>query len=103
MPMLETGAILQLLRQNQDYLRERFGLQSLVLFGSYARNQQHEGSDIDLLYQLLPGKTMPLMRLQNLEQYIGGLVQQSKVELVSGRHAGPIIGMAIQKGGIVVF
>lgn len=101
--MLETGAILQLLRQNQDYLRERFGLQSLVLFGSYARNQQKADSDIDLLYHLLPGKTMPLMRLQNLEQYIGGLVQQSKVELVSGRHVEPIIGMSIQKEGIVIF
>lgn len=101
--MLETNSILNTLRQNRDYLRERFGLQSLVLFGSYARNQQQEGSDIDLLYRLLPGKTMPLMRLKNLEQYIGGLVQQSKVELVSGRHVEPIIGTTIQKEGIVIF
>lgn len=101
--MLQTDTILHTLRQNQDYFRDRFGLESLVLFGSYARNQQKEDSDIDLLYRLLPGKTMPLMRLQNLEQYIGGLVKQGKVELVSGRHVEPIIGSAIQKEGIVIF
>lgn len=101
--MTSTQTILSLLRQNKDYLKERFGVDSLVLFGSYATNRQRETSDVDLLYQLIPGKTMPLMRLQNLEQYLSGLVQDKKVELVAKTHVEPIIASNIQKEGIVVF
>lgn len=101
--MLSTPTILSILRQNKTYLRDRFGVESLVLFGSYAVNRQHETSDVDLLYQLIPGKTMPLVRLQNLEQFISGLVEERKVELVSKNHIEPVIELNIQKEGIVVF
>lgn len=101
--MLSTQTILSILRQNKTYLRDRFGVESLVLFGSYAANRQHETSDVDLLYQLIPGKTMPLVRLQNLEQFISELVNERKVELVSKNHVEPIIESNIQKEGIVVF
>lgn len=101
--MASAQTILSVLRQNKAYLRERFGVESLVLFGSYATNRQRETSDVDLLYQLTPGKTMPLMRLHNLERFISELVQDKKVELVAKTHVEPIIASNIQKEGIVVF
>jgi len=101
--MVSTQTILSVLRQNQAYLKERFGVESLVLFGSYATNRQRETSDVDLLYHITPGKTMPLMRLQNLERFISDLVQDTKVELVAKTHVEPIIASNIQKEGIVVF
>ena len=58
---------------------------------------------MDLLYGIIPGKTMPLMRLQNLEQYISHLIQVKRIELVSKNHVEPIIESTIQKEGIVVF
>ena len=70
---------------------------------SYAKNNQQEESDVDLLYGVAAGNTMPLMRLQHLEQFISQLVQVSKIELVSKNHVEPIIELAIQKEGIVVF
>jgi predicted nucleotidyltransferase len=33
-------------------LSERYGLQHAALFGSYVRNQQHAGSDLDVLVTL---------------------------------------------------
>src|SRR3569623_180342 len=96
-PLLSANTIIQTLQQNKDYLAERFGIESLVLFGSFARNNQQENSDVDILYRILPGKTMPLMRLQRLEQFISQLVQNRKIELVSGNHVEPIIQSAIQK------
>ena len=101
--MLLADSIIQKLQQNQAYLKERFGVESLVLFGSYARNTQQAESDIDLLYSVTSGRTMPLMRLQNLEHYIRELVQSKKVELVSKNHVEPIIEQSIQKEGILVF
>ncbi len=101
--MLQTHSLIQILQQNKSFLRDRFGVESLVLFGSYARNSQQEESDVDLLYGVARGKTMPLMRLQNLEQFISQLVLNRKIELVSKNHIEPIIESAIQKEGIVIF
>ena len=101
--MLLTHTLIQILQQNKAHLKERFGVESLILFGSYASNKQGAESDVDLLYGIIPGKTMPLMRLQNLEQYISHLIQGRKIELVSKNHVEPIIESHIQKEGIVVF
>ncbi len=101
--LLQTDTIVEILRQNQDFLRERFGIQSLVLFGSFARNQQRQDSDLDIQYRLVPGSRMPLMRLQTLEKYLGNLLHLPKIELVPGNHTEPIIHSSIQKDGIVVF
>ena len=101
--MLPTQSIISILQQNQAFLQERFGVEKLVLFGSYAKDKQGEESDIDLFYQLVPGKTMPLMRLQNLEKFISHLIGDRKIELVSKNHVEPIIESAIQKESIVVF
>jgi len=40
---------LTLLGQHKDEMRRRFGVRSLALFGSRARDQAHAGSDIDIL------------------------------------------------------
>ena len=101
--MTSTPSLIQILQQNKAQFQERYGLESLVLFGSYAKNKQQEESDVDLLYGVAPGNTMPLMRLQHLEQFISQLVQVPKIELVSKNHVEPIIELAIQKEGIVVF
>ena len=101
--MTSTPSLIQILQQNKAHFQERFGLESLVLFGSYASNNQQEESDVDLLYGVAAGNTMPLMRLQHLEQFISQLVQVAKIELVSKNNVEPIIELAIQKEGIVVF
>jgi len=101
--MLLTRSLIQSLQQNKAFLNERFGVESLILFGSYARNMQKEESDIDLLYTIVSGKTLPLMRLQNLEQFISELAGSKKVELVSKNYVEPIIESKIIKEGIVVF
>jgi predicted nucleotidyltransferase len=41
--------ILELLRSLKDELRERYHVRGIALFGSYAREEQGEGSDIDVL------------------------------------------------------
>lgn len=101
--VISTNSVIEILQHNKTYLQDRFGLHSLVLFGSYARNQQKDSSDLDLLYQVEKGKTMPLMRLQKLELYISSLLNGNKIELVSSNHVEPIIDSSIQKEGIIVF
>ena len=41
--------ILVLLRTHKPILMERFGVTALALFGSFARDQASDGSDVDIL------------------------------------------------------
>jgi len=44
--------ILTLLRQEKPYLKRKFGVISIGLFGSYAKGTQRPESDVDLLIEL---------------------------------------------------
>jgi predicted nucleotidyltransferase len=46
--------IIAFLRAKKPELRERFGVERIVLFGSYARDEATEKSDIDLLVTMRP-------------------------------------------------
>ena len=37
--------------QNKQYFRERFSIVKIGLFGSYAKDEQTDGSDIDLIVE----------------------------------------------------
>jgi len=41
--------ILNFLRQHKNELKEQFGIKNIALFGSFARDEQNENSDIDLV------------------------------------------------------
>lgn len=40
--------ILDFLSEHKSQLQQRFGIQTIGLFGSYAKNQANENSDIDI-------------------------------------------------------
>ncbi|RCW72680.1 nucleotidyltransferase family protein [Pseudorhodoferax soli] len=46
---MDPAAVLQLLAQHKRVMADRFGVLDLALFGSVARGQASEHSDIDLL------------------------------------------------------
>jgi len=43
--------ILEFLSQNRNYFKDRFHIVKIGLFGSFARNEQHRYSDIDLVVE----------------------------------------------------
>jgi predicted nucleotidyltransferase len=46
--------ILEILRKEKPELVRRYGLKRLALFGSYAREDQREDSDVDILVEIEP-------------------------------------------------
>ena len=72
--------ILEILRQKLPELRERYGVKKIGLFGSYARGEQKERSDIDLLVEF--EKPIDLFRLFELEEELSELLG-TKVEIVT--------------------
>ena len=49
--MLSTEEILFFLKENKSFLLKKFHCTEIGLFGSFARNEQSEKSDIDILVQ----------------------------------------------------
>lgn len=55
--MVKTGNdILTFLRTHKDEMALRFGVVSVGLFGSYARGEARDDSDIDIAVELMPEK-----------------------------------------------
>ena len=48
---MNRAAVLKLIDERRDELRERFGASRLALFGSAARDEMREDSDIDVLVE----------------------------------------------------
>ena len=66
-------------------LQERFRVRTLALFGSYARNQQTEKSDVDILVEVDPAIGLGFVSLADeLERRL-----QQRVDLVSSRAVRP--------------
>lgn len=53
--MLNKNIIIQKIEQNKEKIRS-FGVKSITLVGSYARNKQKEHSDIDLVIEFQKGR-----------------------------------------------
>jgi len=64
--------ILNILREEKPYLRKKFGLLSIGIFGSYVKGTQGPDSDVDLLVELTEPRFDFLAGLQlHLENKIG--------------------------------
>jgi predicted nucleotidyltransferase len=50
--MLTREEILQFLRENKERFAEQYGVTKLGLFGSFARNEATEESDVDICVEL---------------------------------------------------
>lgn len=51
--ILNKEYILEFLRKNKEYLKQNFEVTSISLFGSFARGEETEDSDIDLLVEII--------------------------------------------------
>lgn len=61
-----------LLREASPYIRQEFGVVSLRLFGSMARGDNREGSDVDVCVEM-PPKAFKVVALKNFLQDLLGV------------------------------
>jgi len=75
------SSVLRTIRNEIPYLREHFGVENLALFGSFARGEADETSDIDIVVSL--SKPLGFAFLQ-LGSYLEGKLGR-KVDLVTAQ------------------
>ena len=67
--MLTKEAIIDFIKTNREHISSNYRVSKIGLIGSYARGEQREESDIDLLVEFEPG-TEDLFELKSeLKQY----------------------------------
>ncbi len=49
--MKKLDKILKIIKENEKQLREEFKIKNMAVFGSYARDEQDETSDMDILVE----------------------------------------------------
>ena len=69
---MKSNELIQKLREEKQALKDKFSVEEIGVFGSYARETQTENSDIDLLVKLSEPKFLNLAGVLNyLEKKLG--------------------------------
>jgi hypothetical protein len=66
---MKRDEVLRILARNQARLRD-YSVRSLFIFGSVARNEAAEASDVDVLVEFEPGKPVGLFLFIRLKQFL---------------------------------
>ena len=90
---------LELLRSNVLELKERFGVRSFRIFGSVARNEQSEGSDVDVCVEMASDVYLLVALKQFLEKLLGCSVDVVRMH----RNMNKLLLNQIERDGIYVF
>jgi len=80
------------LKNSEQFLKEKFLVKKIGVFGSYSRGEQQKGSDIDILVEFFDEPS--LFKFMDLEDYLKKLLG-AKIDLVMKDSLKPYIGKHI--------
>jgi predicted nucleotidyltransferase len=63
---MNKNEVLNYLKSQQEIYKNRFGIKFIGLFGSFARDDADEKSDIDILYEIEEDKRLSIFRYLKL-------------------------------------
>jgi len=87
--MTERDEIVSVLRNEVQGVQDRFGVMRMGLFGSVARNEANDTSDIDILIEFDPA-SVTYRKYLDLETYLQSLFPR-KIEIVTTDGISPYI------------
>lgn len=93
--------IISRIREHRQTL-DRFGVQSMALFGSSARNEARHHSDVDLMVAFQDGKPSGLFEFIELKHVLEGLLGRP-VDLTTAANLKPRVRARILKELLPVF
>ena len=99
--MLEQSQIIHYLSANKQSLSRRYRLKKLGIFGSYARNEQTQASDLDLLVEF-EDNTPDLSNIKNFLRKEMQSVFQIPVDICREKYIKPIFRQQILSDVIYV-
>lgn len=92
--MKKIAELKKTLREHKEELQKNYKVKQIGLFGSYLRDKQKKGSDLDVLVEFI--QPISLFKFIDLEPYLQRLLSV-KVDLVSQKTLKPYLGQYILK------
>lgn len=89
---------IDIIRKSSDVLRSYFGVTSLRIFGSVARNEQDEESDVDVCVNMKPNLFLHVELKKYLEEKFGCPVDVVRFH----KNMNEFLRRQIEKDGILV-
>lgn len=89
---------IEIIRRCSDVLRSYFGVTSLRIFGSVARNEQKEQSDVDVCVDMKPNLFLHVELKRFLEEQLGCPVDVVRIH----KNMNDFLRKQIEKDGILV-
>ena len=97
--MLDRAKTIEMLRSANQYLANHYGVRSMILFGSVAKGQHHEGSDVDVCVDMVPN----LFNRAGVKVYLEELLG-CPVDVVRMREdMNPVFKQQVLKYGVRVY
>ena len=92
--MSKIDQIKQILESQKKYLKEKYKIKEIGIFGSYIKGEQKKKSDVDILVEFEPDAEMDLLTFIEIENYLSDIFGL-KVDLVMKSSLKPRIGKRI--------
>lgn len=90
------------LERHKPDLQERFHIHRIGVFGSYAKGQAKQDSDIDFVIELQEGQKLGFKESFDLERFLAELFNRERVDVVNRQFINPIIESEMEKSVIYV-
>jgi predicted nucleotidyltransferase len=100
--MHEMNTVVEQLSKVSPAIRKRFKLQSLGVFGSFAKDKYHVGSDLDVLYDLEENASLSFKDFILLEETIASHTGISDIDLVRLQNINPLVWLTVKDTVIYV-
>lgn len=97
--MCDRNSCIEILKQNQLRIQEEFGVTGLSVFGSVARGDNHENSDIDILVDMPP----KIFIMSALRDYLESILNSSVDLIRRHKHLSPSFLNQISADAITIF
>ncbi len=91
--MKPLAEIKSIIAEHKPELADTYGVAEIGVFGSVARGEARDDSDLDILVEF--NRPVGLMKFMDLEFYLEELLGVSKVDLVTRKGLKPFIGRII--------
>lgn len=96
--MRSLNEYIEIIRKCSDVLRSYFGVTSLRIFGSVARNEQKEDSDVDVCVDMKPNLFLHVELKKFLEEQLGCPVDVVRFH----KNMNDFLRRQIEKDGILI-
>ena len=97
--MISKKDCIEKLKNSKNVIVEKFGVRSMKLFGSVARNEQKETSDVDVCVDMEPS----LLKRSGLKLYLEEVLNCKVDVLRNHKSMDPYITQQINRDGILIF